>query len=86
MAEGAFLPAGFPWPEREVLAQLRANILALVKTQHPPEWEELAVSILADQAGLSLEGEAVATVWTMPPAERAPLFARLGELIAEASA
>ena len=79
----SYLPVGFPVPEREVLDALRRSILATVKTPHPPLAEELAVVVLADQAGVELEGLDPEAVWLTPPDQRAAVFVALGRLLGE---
>ena len=78
-----YLPAGVPAPPPEVVAQLRASILQQLATPHPPEPAELAVLIIADEAGVDLSGVDARAVWAQPPAERAPVFAALERLLAE---
>lgn len=78
-----FLPPGYPLPERETMAALRQSIMHETDTPHPPEPAELAVLITADEAGVDLAGIDAQAVWLSPPEARAPLFARLGELLGE---
>jgi hypothetical protein len=78
-----FLPPGLPLPEREAMAALRQSILAETATKHPPEAAELAVLIVADEAGIDLSGVDAAAVWASPPEAREPIFVRLGELLGD---
>ncbi|MDB5100085.1 MAG: hypothetical protein JWM80_4506 [Cyanobacteria bacterium RYN_339] len=79
----SYLPPGFPAPDRETMEKLRQSILAGLKTPHPPEWDELGVIISADEAGVDLSGVDAEALWLAPPDERAPIFAALGQLLAE---
>lgn len=79
----SFLPPGFPRPEPETIAQLRQSILQQVHTPHPPLPAELAVLIVADEAGIDLTGVDARTIWLQPPDEREALFTTLGALLAE---
>lgn len=78
-----FLPPGFPNPEPETLAQLKASIHQQVDTPYPPETAELAVLIVADEAGIDLSAVDARAIWLQPSDERAPVFAALGRLLAE---
>lgn len=82
--DARFLPPGYPLPESEVIAQLRQNILQRLAPPHPPETAELAVLILADEAGLELGEVDAEAVWALPPADREGLFLALRRALAEA--
>lgn len=79
----AYLPPGFPPPDREAMARLRENVVLRTRTKHPPEPAELAVLIAADEAGVDLSAVDAEEVWAQPAAARAPLFETIGRLLAE---
>lgn len=82
-ADTRFLPPGYPLPEREVMAQLKQSILHEVKTPYPPETAELAVLIIADEAGVDLAGVDARAIWLEPPESRSGLFLMLKKVLQE---
>jgi hypothetical protein len=78
-----YLPAGFPRPEAEAIAQLRRTIMEATRTPHPPEVGELAVIIAASEAGVDLTEIDPEAIWLEPSEIRGPLFALIGRLLAE---
>ena len=78
-----YLPPGFPPPDREAMATLRANVVLRTRTPHPPEPAELAAIIAADEAGIDLAEVNADEVWLQPAEARQPLFAAIARLLGE---
>ena len=78
-----YLPPGCPAPEPEALAALRQNIVAGLATPHPPEPAELALIVMADEAGIDLSAIDAREIWLEPAEAREPVFRAIARLLAE---